>query len=212
MLFSIGKFAGEYQPILENYPLFFKRIAETSHNSCLMLISSEKIRNFTKLNKENSPIRSLILGNLGIAAKKILQEHNLSDEETWETLINTYQGNPLWLEFTAIMIYEIFAGKVAEFLEYEDLILCESLQMQLKQIFERLTPPEQAIMIQLAHENNPIALPQLNQNIKLVTSDLLNAIQSLGIRLLLDTKEEENKTYFNLNPIIKQYLKARYSG
>lgn len=212
MLFSIGKFAGEYQPKLENYPLFFKRIAETSHNSCLILISSEKIRNFTKLNKENSPIRFLILDNLGIASKKILQEHNLSDEKTWEKLINTYQGNPRWLEFTAIMIYEIFTGKVADFLEYEDLILCESLQKELKQIFERLTPPEQAIMIQLATENTPITLPQINKNIKLVTSDLLNAIQSLGMRLLLDTKEQENQTYFNLNPIMKQYLKARYSG
>ncbi len=212
MLFRSGKFAGEYQPTLENYPLFFRRLAKTSHHSCLMLISSEKIRDFAKSERSNSPDRSLVLSNLGIAAKEILREHNLLDEETWETLINTYQGNPLWLEFTALMIQELFAGKVSEFLQCESLILCESLQVQLKGQYERLAPSEKEIIIDLAQEDAPITLSQIINSNKLATSDLLNAIQSLGRRLLLDSKSEGKQTYFQLNYLMKKYLQEGYPG
>ncbi len=212
MLFRSGKFAGEYQPTLENYPLFFRRLAKTSHHSCLMLISSEKIRDFAKSERSNSPDRSLVLSNLGIAAKEILREHNLLDEETWETLINIYQGNPLWLEFTALMIQELFAGKVSEFLQCESLILCESLQVQLKRQFDRLSPSEKEIIIDIAQESTPITLPQIISRNKLATSDLLNAIQSLGRRLLLDPKSEVKPTYFQLNPLMKKYLQEGYPG
>ncbi|OCR00188.1 hypothetical protein BCD67_21165 [Oscillatoriales cyanobacterium USR001] len=40
--------------------------------------------------------RSLVLEKLEIiAAKQILRSQKLSDEQTWETLIDIYQGNPL---------------------------------------------------------------------------------------------------------------------
>ncbi|MBD2586345.1 NB-ARC domain-containing protein, partial [Planktothricoides raciborskii] len=118
MLFSPGKLAGEYQPSLENYPLFFKRIAEIEHSSCFLLISAEQLQEFTQLKKGDRSVRSLLLGGLGIAAKKILKQYELSDENQWEKLINLYQGNPLWLEMTAMMIQDLFAGNVADFLEY----------------------------------------------------------------------------------------------
>ncbi|WP_206756788.1 NB-ARC domain-containing protein, partial [Planktothricoides raciborskii] len=114
MLFSPGKLAGEYQPSLENYPLFFKRIAEIEHSSCFLLISAEQLQEFTQLKKGDRSVRSLLLGGLGIAAKKILKQYELSDENQWEKLINLYQGNPLWLEMTAMMIQDLFAGNVAD--------------------------------------------------------------------------------------------------
>ena len=53
-------------------------------------------------------MRTLILGNLRLAAKQILENHKLSDQQTWENLINIYQCNPPWIEFTASMIQELF--------------------------------------------------------------------------------------------------------
>jgi hypothetical protein len=107
MLFCSGQPPGQYKSECEDYQLFFKLIAEVCHQSCLMLNSSEKPREIVRLEKEYHPVRSFELGSLGIAAKDILKSEKLSDEETWETLIDIYQGSPLWLELTATLIREL---------------------------------------------------------------------------------------------------------
>ncbi len=206
MLFSEGQLAGQYKSGYEDYRLFFKRISEACHQSCLVLNSWEKPREVAELERKNNCVRSFLLGSLGIAAKEILREQNLSDEDCWETLIDTYQGNPLWLELTASMIQELFGGRVEEFLQCDALILDDSLKAQLDQQFQRLTQQEQAVMSQLANESEPVALPQIFQTVQLSASDLLNAMRSLGRRLLLETKEQGKTTFFSLNPVLKQYV------
>ncbi|MCL1467300.1 ATP-binding protein [Argonema galeatum] len=210
MLFSSGQLAGQYKSGYEDYHLFFKQIAELCHQSSLLLISWEKPREIAKLERLNNYVHSLVLESLGVAAKEILKQHNLSDEDSWEILINSYQGNPLWLEFTATMIQELFGGNVSDFLQCDAPILCESLQAQLDQQFQRLTQPEQAVMIQLANETEPVTLPQIAKTVQLSTADLLNAMQSLGRRLLLEAKEQGKTTFFTLNTVLKQYVKNRY--
>ncbi|OKH36554.1 ATPase [[Phormidium ambiguum] IAM M-71] len=210
-IFSSKQLAGQYQTGYENYHLFFKLITQVNHQSCLIVNSWEKPREVAQLKKENNAINCLLLEGLGETAKKILREQELLDEECWQTLIDKYQGNPLWLEFTSHLIKELFAGKVSEFLQCDTLILSESLQAQLDQQFQRLTPEEIAVMIQLANENEPVTLADLIKNINLPTSELLNAIQSLGMRLLLDTKEEDRTRFFSLNAVLKQYIKNRYT-
>lgn len=150
------------------------------------------------------------MGSLGIAAKEILKQQNLSDEDAWETLINTYQGNPLWLELTTTLVQDLFGGSVSEFLQCDGMILSESLQAQLDQQFQRLTQPEMAIMIQLAKQNEPVSLPPIINTLQLSTADLLNAMQSLGMRLFLDAEDRGKTTFFSLNPVMKQYVKNRY--
>ncbi|NTW21017.1 MAG: ATP-binding protein, partial [Nostocales cyanobacterium W4_Combined_metabat2_030] len=200
MLFSSGQLAGEYQPAFANYALFFKRIAENNHKSCLVLISSEKIREFGQIvDKQNRPIHCLKLEGLGRAATEIFRQYQLSDEETWETLITSYQGHPLWLELTALMIEDLFKGKVWEFLEYEPLILCEALQAEIEIQFQRLALAEQTVMMQLAKQDEPVTLKQTINKIPLSTSELFNAMQSLGRRLLIDSIEQGKQTYFQLN-------------
>ncbi|MFB2897839.1 ATP-binding protein [Aerosakkonemataceae cyanobacterium BLCC-F50] len=210
-LFSSKQLAGQYQTGYENYHLFFQLITQVNHQSCLIVNSWEKPREVAQLKKENNAIHCLLLEGLGEAAKEILREQDLLDEDCWQTLIEQYQGNPLWLEFTADLIKELFAGKVSDFLQCDTLILSESLQTQLDQQFQRLTPSEIAVMIQLSSEDEPVTLADLIKNINLPNSELLNAIQSLGMRLLLDTKEQDRTRFFTLNPVLKQYVKNRYS-
>ena len=206
MLFCSGQPPGEYKSECENYQLFFKLIAEVSHQSCLMLNSSEKPREFVRLEKEYHPVRSFELGSLGIAAIDILKLEKLSDEETWETLIDIYQGNPLWLELTATLIRELFGGSVAQFLQCEMPILDEGLQSQLSQQFQRLTPPEMAVVSHFASLAEPVAVTYFFNKIPLSSSEIVNAVRSLRNRFLLDAIEEEKITLFSLNPVLKQYL------
>jgi len=208
-LFSSGQLAGQYKSGYEDYQLFFKQITEVNHNSCFLLISSEKPREIAELEKSNSPIHSLVLGSLGLGAKEILSSHQLLEAETWETLINIYQGNPLWLNITAALIRELFSSKVADFLQYDMPLLDESLQSRLEQLLGRLTEEEVTVITQLAQETEAIILSEILNKIKLSNSELINAIKSLCMRFLLETKEREKITFFSLNPVVAQYVKTR---
>ncbi|MBG0746020.1 MAG: ATP-binding protein [Planktothrix agardhii KL2] len=208
-LFSSGQLAGQYKSGYEDYQLFFKQITQVNHNSCFLLISSEKPREIAELEKSNSPIHSLVLGSLGLGAKEILSSHQLSEAETWETLINIYQGNPLWLNITAALIRELFSSKVADFLQYDMPLLDESLQSRLEQLLGRLTEEEIAVINQLVQETEAVILSEILNKIKLSNSDLINAIKSLCMRFLLETQEREKITFFSLNPVVAQYVKTR---
>lgn len=212
MLFSSRESAGKYKSDCEDYQLFFKLIAEVSHQSCLILNSGEKPREIERLEKDYHPVQSFVLGSLGVAAKEILRENKLSDEERWETLIDIYQGNPLWLELTATLIRELFGGRVAEFLQCEMPILDESLQFQLSHQFQRFTQAELAVMTHLANQPQPLPLSQFLNQMPLSPSELVNGVRSLRNRFLLEVIEEKEITLFSLNPVLKQYVKTRYSG
>ncbi len=209
MLFNSKQLAGQYKSGCEEYQQFFQLIGEVSHHSCVMLISSEKPRDLAKQEKENHLVRSFVLQGLGVAAEEILRDQNLCDEANWQTLIDTYQGNPLWLKLTAIMIQELCGGRVAEFWQYDTLILDESLQDHLDRQFHRITQPEENIMMQLANESHPVTLPQLCQTSQLSAAAVLQAMQSLMRRFFVEKKEGEDGTFFVLNPVLRQYVKNR---
>ncbi|MEZ2322329.1 MAG: AAA family ATPase, partial [Microcoleus sp.] len=206
MLFSSQQLAGQYKTGYEDYQLFFKLIADVCHQSCLILNSWEKPREIARLSKEDHPVRCFELGSLGEAAKEILNSQKLSDEETWSTLIDIYQGNPLWLELTATLIRELFGGRVSEFLQCEMPILDEGLQFQLSQPFGRLTAAELAVMVHLANQAEPVAVSHFFNQIPFSPSEIVNAVRSLGSRFLLDVVEEEKIILLSLNPVLKQYV------
>ncbi|WP_202218740.1 AAA family ATPase [Okeania sp. KiyG1] len=205
-LFAPGKLAGQYKSGYEDYQDFFQLLVTVSHQSCLLLISREKIPEITKLETENYPVRTLILGSLGAAANEICQKRQLADRESWEKLINNYQGNPRWLDIVATTIQELFSGQVAEFMEYETLILPEALQAELEQQFENLSPVEIRIMEKIANQNQPISIGETIRKSELSIQESVNVIQSLKKRLLLDRQLENNLTVFTLNPVWKKYL------
>lgn len=72
-IFSSQQLAGNYQPGYENYGAFFKQITESSHNSCLILLSWEKPREIAALEGENRPCKSLQLNGLSPEAQEIFR-------------------------------------------------------------------------------------------------------------------------------------------
>ncbi|KOR38459.1 MULTISPECIES: AAA family ATPase [Planktothricoides] len=207
--FHTGKLAGEDGSVYEEHRLFFKMIAEVTHQSCVVAIADEKPIAIATLEKQNYPVRSLVLGGLGDAAKAILQAQNLSDSETWDQLIHLYHGNPLWLELTATEIRELCAGRVAEFLTYQTLVVWEPLQAQLAQKFHRLTVAEKKAIAQLATATEPVTLLHLLQLTQFSPAEFFNVMQSLGRRFFVEIQEREGVTQFFLNPVLREYAKNR---
>ncbi|MCP2727997.1 hypothetical protein [Limnofasciculus baicalensis] len=110
-----------------------------------------------------------------------------------------------------LIVRELFGGRVTEFLQCEMPILDESLQFQLSQQFQRLTQAELAIMSHLANQPQPLPFSQFLNQIQLSPSELVNGVRSLRNRFLLEVIEEKEITLFSLNPVLKQYVKTRYS-
>ncbi|NEN92445.1 MAG: ATPase [Okeania sp. SIO3H1] len=212
-IFQSGELAGNYLPDYKNYGKFFKQIATSSHQSCLILISWEKSREIATLETENHPIKTLHLKGLEKAeATKILatKAKELTDEENWSELISIYQGHPTWLNIIAATIKEFYNGRVSQFLAEQNEIYLDNLEPILESHFERLSPLEKKVTYWLATQNEPVNICQRPTNSELSKSDFLQAMQSLCRRSLIEKKKLENQSVFNLNPVFKQYILTKH--
>ena len=204
-IFSSQQLAGNYQPGYENYGAFFKQITESSHNSCLILLSWEKPREIAALEGENRPCKSLQLNGLGPEAQEIFREKGLAEPEKWSELIDLYRGNPLWLNIVATFIQDLFGGSVSEFLSYDTLFLGD-LESLLHQHFDRLTASEQQAIAWLANTPEPADISKIPENLELSPPELLKVMQSLGRRSLVETVKQNGRSHFTIAPIIREYI------
>ena len=204
-IFSSGQLAGNYQPGYENYGTFFKQLTESSHNSCLILLSWEKPREIAALEGENRPCKSLQLNGLGPEAQEIFREKGLAEPEKWSELIDLYSGNPLWLNIVATMIQDLFGGSVSEFLSYDTLFLGD-LESLLEQQCDRLTASEQQVISWLASTPEPTDISKIPENLQLSPPELFKVIQSLGRRSLVETVKQNGRSHFRIAPAIREYI------
>ncbi len=204
-LFCSGELAGKYKPEYEEYRSLFKQIEKLSHQSCFLLIGWEQPREVTQFKNQNTPIRTLQLKGLDIAAgREILRDCGLEEIDNSEALIHRYQGNPLWLKSVATLIQELGIS-ASELLIDDTILLPEDLKDVLQQQFDRTSELEKQVMSLLARENQPVNLAKLLQNAQILSSHLLNALQSLSRRCLI----EKEASLYTLSPVLKQYIKTR---
>ncbi|PSB52380.1 ATPase [filamentous cyanobacterium Phorm 6] len=200
-LFCSGELAGKYKPECEEYRTLFKQIEKLSHQSCLMLIGWEQPREVTQVKSQNTSIRSLQLKGLDIAAgRKILIDYGLAESDNIETLIHRYQGNPIWLKSVATLIQEL-GGCVNQLLPNDTILLPEDLKDVLQQQFSRLSELEKQVISLLAKASDAINLTQLLENSQIPASDLVNALQSLSRRCLI----EQQAKFYTISPVLRQY-------
>ncbi|MEG4072679.1 NB-ARC domain-containing protein [Microcoleus sp. Pol14C2] len=207
-LFCSGELAGKYKPESEEYRTLFKQIEKLSHQSCLMLIGWEQPREVTQVKSQNTSIRTLQLKGLDIAAgREILRNCGLEASDNSETLIHRYQGNPLWFKSVANLIQDL-GGGVTELLPNDTILLPEDLKDVLQQQFDRLSELEKQVISLLAKESQPINRAKLLENEIIPASDLLNALQSLSRRCLI----EQQANFYTISPVLRQYLHRNLGG
>ncbi|MEA5520507.1 ATP-binding protein [Limnoraphis robusta] len=202
-LFVSGELAGKYQPGYEDYRHLFKQIETLSHQSCFLLIGWEQPREVTDIKNKNSPVQTLRLRGLDpLAAREIIRDCGLAEIESWETIIHYYQGNPLWLKIVGTFVQEL-GGCVTELLADESLLLPEDLKDVLQQQFNRLSAIEKQVLSLVAKESEPVNLAILLEHKIISSSDLLNALQSLSRRCLI----EPQGRFYSLSPVLRQFIK-----
>ncbi|MCT7954430.1 NB-ARC domain-containing protein [Laspinema palackyanum] len=200
-LFSSGKFAGEYKRETQDYFPFFKQIEELSHQSCLLLLGWEQPRQVTQQNKEYYPINTLKLRGLNYkAALKIFKDRGVASSEMSQSLISMYQGNPFWLKILATLMQDLDISPRELFVE-NTILLPEDLKDNLRQQFKRLSKMEIEVISRLAQEEKPVTLARLLEDNNISPSEVLNALQSLTRRCLI----EKNEKSYLLPPLLQHY-------
>ena len=104
--------AGHMRPGYEDYATLLCRVAQTSHQSCLLLTSREAPVVFESLESRRTGVRVLRLGGLASeACEQLLDERELvGSAHERESLAQRYVGNPLALKIVAETIFETLRG------------------------------------------------------------------------------------------------------
>ncbi|WP_079679126.1 ATP-binding protein [Planktothrix sp. PCC 11201] len=203
-IFTPGQFAGQYQPEYQSYQNFFTLVTEIEHQSSLILIGQEKCPEMEGWENELYPIKCLELS--GLYDLEIMNNKGLKNHESWLNLINLYEGNPVYLKSIAILIKNIFDGDVAEFLAENELVITQEMRSHFNQLFHRLSPIEQQIVLKLSQFEQPLSRETLRESVELSSTDLINGLQSLQQRYLV-TKIKHDQIMFKLSSVFGEYVR-----
>ena len=201
--------AGRYCPGYEEYEVFLRRVAETEHQSCLLLTSRENPAALGQLERKRFPVRSLQISGLEhSASERLLEEREVvGTPQDVSQLIETYKGNPLALSIVAEAVVELFDGEICPFLEQGEVIFSGIRELLAKQ-FARLSQIEQSLLIWLAIVREPIGLEELMTLClpPLPRKQASEALQALQRRSLVERGKRQST--ITLQSVVMEFVTA----
>ncbi|MFM7426527.1 MAG: NB-ARC domain-containing protein [Elainella sp.] len=188
-----GDRSGQYQAGYEGYGHLLRVVADTKHQSCLLLTSREKPRGLAQREGWDAPVRSLQLDGLDGAAGQAVIRHQgwlNGSESEWQRLVQHYAGNPLALKMVAVEIKDSFGSEIGGFLAYASrgsLVFGDISDLLNRQV-ERLSELELEVMRWLAINREPVTVEELREDLglSLESDELLTALGSLRHRSLIE--------------------------
>lgn len=207
-ILQVGGRAGHYVSGYEEYGQLFQRVGGSAHQSCLILTSREKPKEFVPLASLTAPVRYFILNGLNQSdSRALLQDRKIrGDEAAWTALTQRYAGNPLALRQVSANVQDLFSGEIATFLA-EITSMFGEMRYLLDQQFDRLSELEQDIMYWLAINREPVSITELREDLirPVSTGDVVEALEGLQRRSLI----ESSLRRFTLQNVVMEYVTDR---
>src|SRR5437764_6670012 len=201
-----GDREGNYLPGYEGYGRLLQRLAESAHQSCVLLTSREKPREIEPLEGARGPVRSLRLVGLDEqTARVLLADKGLGGTPVaWQRLVISYAGNPLALKIMAQAVFDLFGGDLDRFLQEGELVF-NGVRPMLRQQVGRLAPLEYLLLTWLAVLREWTELPALLQVLhpRALQARVLEALEALRRRSLLERGQQAS---FSLQSVVMEYL------
>ncbi|MDY6940592.1 MAG: AAA family ATPase [Cyanobacteriota bacterium] len=193
----------------EAYGMLLRQVAELEHQSCLLLISYEKPREVNLLERATSTVRSLPVEGLSLdAAKEILREAQLKEEDRWEDLITMSNRNPFQLKMVARYLQDVFLGNVTWFIQKGTWIFAESRE-HFDREFEKFSELEQKLLRYLATQPQPVSYQEVETHFKkeLTSSKIIETLASLKNKfwLHISLQEDSSEPLYELPYLLKKY-------
>ncbi len=210
VLLEEGEGTGRMRAGYEDYGRLLRRVAETAHQSCLLLTSREKPRDLAALEGSRTPVRSLRLDGLDArASAQLLVEKDVAGTiPERERLIERYGGNPLALKIVAQTIVELFGSEIAAFLEQGE-VLFGGVRELLAEQFDRLSVVEQTVLLWLAILREPVTIEELLAVLgaPLPRMQVFEAVEALRRRSLIELGKRQGS--FTLQSVVLEYATAQ---
>ena len=227
VLLKSGDRSGVYRQGYEDYGSLLQQIAETQHQSCVVIASREiprevpreisrsTARKVTRIADLAQTTHQMQLSGLSVSAgQELLQSLGcsaLTAAADWQAGVERCGGSPLVLNAAAQFAQAYMGGDVSELLSYlqQDSLLTDEIRDSLKRQFERMSISEQQVLLWLAKHQLDHSLTAVQQAFvqTLSPQDLLLTIDSLQRRSLLNPSSKASRTaQFSLCPIMQTYL------
>jgi WD40 repeat protein len=202
--------AGNMRPGYEDYAMLLRRVAQTPHQSCLLLTSRETPVVLEPLESSQMGVRTLRLGGLALDACELLFDEReiVSSAHDRKRLAQRYVGNPLALKIVAETIVELFNGEISSFLE-QNLVIFSTLRDLLAEQWTRLSMLEQALLIWLTIVREPIRATELHELLvplvaPIAEGQVREALLSLQRRSLVE--QGKHPGTFTLQSVVLEYV------
>jgi WD40 repeat protein len=191
----------------EDYITLLRRVAETPHQSCLLVTSRESLAELRQQESRQTDVRALRLGGLeSDACEQLFEECDLvGTTQDRMRLVQRYVGNPLALKIVAESITELFGGEIGPFLE-QDTVIFSSIRDLLARQWTRLTALEQALLIWLAIVREPREETDLHAMLEppVAVGQVHEALEAL-YRCSLVERGQQQAT-FTLQSVVLEYV------
>jgi hypothetical protein len=199
---------GHFRPGFEGYGRLLRRVAETMHQSCLLLTSREKPADLRPLEGKHSPVRSLRLAGLDAAAcQQLIEEKGVvGSQQEQAQLIEVYSGNPLALRIVGETIVDLFGGEIGPFLASKSPVIFGCITDLLDEQFTRLSALEQTVLYWLAIMREPVTFDELLSLLAypLPRIQILEAVDGLHQRSLIERGKRPGS--FTLQSVVLEYV------
>jgi WD40 repeat protein/transcriptional regulator with XRE-family HTH domain len=195
-----------YRDGYSGYGALLQSLAETSHQSSLLVTSREAPPELARLEGPGARVRVLRLGGLDEdAAQALLADRGLvGAPSTWGALVQKYAGNALALQVVGELIARVFGGEIAEFFQAGDAVFGDIRRLLQEQV-GRLSATERAVLYWLALEREAVDFSTLVADVGpgVPRHDILDALQGLDRRSLLEQGEQD--ATFTLQGVVLEY-------
>ncbi|AFY73623.1 NB-ARC domain-containing protein [Synechococcus sp. PCC 7502] len=205
-----GELVGSYRQGYSDYGQFLERLGIERHQSCILVISREQPKQISLLQSDS--LRSYKLQGLEKqGAIALLKTKGFAgDQAGIDQLIQQYRGNPAALKIVASTINELFDCNISAFLKQTALVLGDVLQTLLYEQFERLSHLEKDVIYWLAIKRRPTSVNDLRSVMPNGGAELLNALESLRWRSLIEKVSAGEEVLFLLEPVLTKYVNKKF--
>ncbi len=206
-LLQSGHQAGQYRIGYEGYSHLFRSLAESQHQSCILLTSREKLPEIALLEGDAAVQVVAVQGSTQVAQALIDARKLMGTTDQKSQLARQYGGNPGAIKIVAGSIQELFDGNIEYFFNQEQFFFHDLWQL-LEQHFDRLSELEQRVMYWLTINREWITVAELMEDIlpAVPQAELLAAIKSLRWRNLI----ERQHNCLTQQPIVMEYVIERF--
>ena len=194
-----------FAPGYEGYGQLFTVLGGSSHRSCVLMTSRERLPEVALLDGYPNQVKTFTLHGIDrAAARRVLDDKGLrTTTPDLASLVERTSGNPLVLKWTAELVRESFSGDVGSFLRHSTLVLGQPRLVLAGQL-DRISDAERHVMYWLAIEREPVTLDVLlSQTWPAPTREqLTEAIYHLQRRSLIEVSSHG----FLLQNVVLEYV------